>query len=258
MNHKIKYLNSYKQTVNLSKKPFDSKLTEFLPQKAGRNNRGSITVRRKGGGHKRRYRKIDFKFLNKNGKIVSLEYDPNRTAFLAGCEDRITTKKFYTLLPEGLSKGSFIGQKKTTDLLLKTGHFGMLKEFPLGTVVYGVESSPGRGSSISRSAGTFSKLIQKDFSKGLARIKLPSRKEVFVSLDCLAFAGVVSNSTHSLKVLSKAGRRRWLGIRPHVRGVAMNPVDHPHGGGEGKTSGGRPSTTPWGRLTRGQPTAKKE
>ncbi len=256
MNHKKIYLNSYNKPLNLSKKPFDLSLTKPLKKSGGRNNSGKITVRHKGGGHKRRYRQIDFDFTNASGKIVSIEYDPNRTAFIAGCVTERTGKNFYTLLPEGLDKNAKLSLKTDQDLILKTGHFASLRNFPLGSLLYSVEKTPGSGATYARAAGTYVKLIQKDLESKKAKVRLSSKKVISVPLDSLAFSGTVSNSFNNLKVLSKAGRNRWQGIRPTVRGVAMNPVDHPHGGGEGKTSGGRPSVTPWGRLTRGKPTGK--
>merc|ERR1711959_788792 len=156
------------------------------------------------------------------------EYDPFRTAFIAGCINTEKGETFYTLLPEGLTIGSSLRKKKPTDLVFKTGHYGFLRDFPLGSALYSVEQVPGQGGSLARAAGTFVKLVQKDFTTGKARVKLASKKEVLLSLDCSAFLGVVSNASHNLKVSSKAGRSRWLGFRPKVRGVAMNPVDHPH------------------------------
>merc|ERR1711907_572081 len=150
------------------------------------------------------------------------------------------------------------GKKTTADLVFKTGIFTEIKNFPLGSILYALEKRPAGGAIIARSAGSFVKLIQKDFKKGKAKVRLPSKQEVLISLNSKATFGIVSNSFHSLKVLSKAGRNRWLGTRPSVRGVAMNPVDHPHGGGEGKTSGGRHPVTPWGKPTKGHKTRSKK
>jgi len=256
MNKEIKYKNSYKRPTFLSKKPFDLSLLKPLKKKAGRNNSGKITVRHQGGGHKKRIRVMDFTFLNKKGIIRSIEYDPNRTAFIAGCTNPQNYKNFYTLYIEGLKIGSEVGVKPSKDFVFKAGQFASLREFPLGSLLNSLEFKPGKGSQIGRSAGSYVKLIQKDFEKNLARVKLPSKTEVNIPLDSIAVFGIISNLFHRSKDLSKAGRSRWLGKRPSVRGVAMNPIDHPHGGGEGKTSGGRPSVTPWGRITRGLPTRK--
>ena len=257
MNKKIKYLNSYQRPSVLSKKPFDKSLSKSLTKKGGRNNFGRITVRHKGGGHKQRLRLLDFNFSNEVGIIKSIEYDPKRTSFIAGCFNTETKENFYTLLSEGLTVGSKIGIKKKEDPVFSVGFSSPLRDFPLGSLLHSVENKPLTGAQLGRSAGSYVKLIQKDFDKGQARVRLPSKKEINIPLDARAIFGVVSNSSNRTKDLAKAGRSRWLGIRPSVRGVAMNPVDHPHGGGEGKTSGGRPSSTPWGRLTRGKPTRKK-
>lgn len=256
LNNQIKYLNSYKKLANLAKKPFDVSLTKRLKRRGGRNNFGRITVRHQGGGHKRRSRLIDFNFLNSCGIISSIEYDPTRTSFVAGCVNSETGKNFYTLLSQGLKVGSIVGKKKDNNPVFQVGQSSALRNFPLGSLLHSLELKKQKGSQISRSAGSFIKLIQKDFESGMARVKLPSKKEITVPLDSFAVFGIVSNLAHRSKNLSKAGRSRWLGKRPSVRGVAMNPIDHPHGGGEGKTSGGRPSVTPWGRLTRGKPTKK--
>ena len=258
MNKKIKYINSYKKPSNLVKKPFDRSLTKSLKKKGGRNNFGRITVRHQGGGSKQRSRLIDFKFLNKTGIVSSIEYDPTRTAFVAGCRNPSTGSNFYNLLSDGLKIGSIIGQKDKNNPVFKIGQSASIKDFPLGSLIHSLEIKCKRGSQLGRSAGSFIKLVQKDLDKNTARVKLPSKKEITVSLDSFAIFGVVSNLSHRSKDLAKAGRSRWLGKRPSVRGVAMNPIDHPHGGGEGKTSGGRPSVTPWGKLTRGKPTKKSK
>jgi large subunit ribosomal protein L2 len=257
MNKKIKYLNSYKKPSFLSKKPFDFSLTKSLKKNGGRNNQGRITVRHRGGGHKKRLRLLDFNFKNLNGIVESIEYDPTRSSFIAGCKNPVTGKNFYTLLTEGLSLKSQFGLKSKEDPVFKIGNSAKIVDYPLGSLLHSVELKPKKGSQIARSAGSYIKLIQKDLVKGIARVKLPSKKEISLPLNSLAIYGIVSNASHRTKDLSKAGRSRWLGKKPTVRGVAMNPIDHPHGGGEGKSSGGRPSVTPWGRLTRGQPTRKK-
>jgi large subunit ribosomal protein L2 len=258
MNKKIKYLNSYKRPSNFSKKPFVFSLTKTLKKNGGRNNHGRITVRHKGGGQKQRSRLVDFRFTHSRGVIKAIEYDPTRSAFVAGCLDTKTSKKFYSLLPDGLGIGDPIGIKEKENPVFKNGFSAPVSDFPLGSLVHSLEFKKGKGSQIARSAGSYVKIIQKDFEKGLARVKLPSKKELVIPLNTFAVFGVVSNLSHRTKDLSKAGRARWLGRRPTVRGVAMNPIDHPHGGGEGKTSGGRPSVTPWGRLTRGRPTRKPQ
>jgi large subunit ribosomal protein L2 len=256
MNSKIKYLNSYKRPSNFSKKPFNRSLTKILKKNGGRNNFGRVTVRHKGGGQKQRIRLVDFNFLHEKAIVQAIEYDPARSAFLAGCKNLETDKTFYTILSDGLEIGSSLGFKNRSEPVFKSGFAAPIKDFPLGSLVHSLELKPGKGSQLARSAGSYVKIIQKDFEKGLAKVKLPSKKEAVVSLNTFAVFGVVSNLSHRTKDLAKAGRSRWLGRRPSVRGVAMNPIDHPHGGGEGKTSGGRPSVTPWGRLTRGKPTRK--
>lgn len=257
MRHTVKYRNSFQKNKQLSNKPFSKSLTKTLQKNGGRNNTGRITVRHQGGGHKKRYRDIDFNFNYKEAIIVSIEYDPNRSAYIAGCLNLDTHKPFYVLLTEGLEKFSSLGLKAKDDFVFKSGCHCTLLDIPLGSLVHSLELKPGKGAQLGRSAGSYLKLLQKNTKTGLAKLRLPSKKEVVVPLSTMAILGVVSNSSHYSKVISKAGRSRWLGKRPSVRGVAMNPFDHPHGGGEGKTSGGRPSVTPWGRLTKGQPTRKK-
>jgi large subunit ribosomal protein L2 len=230
-----------------------------IKSKGGRNNKGSIAVRRRGGGHKKLYRHIDFKFNNFCGKILNIEYDPFRTAFIARVLDFNSKKLSYVLLTNGLKVGDIIySSNSSKGYPLKDGNRFPILDIPLGYLISNVELKPKKGGQLCRSAGTFCKLLQKDLNSGLARLKLPSKEERLVSLNCFATIGPISDPFISSKNLKKAGRSRWKGIRPHVRGVAMNPVDHPHGGGEGKTSGGRPSVTPWGRITKGQPTRKNK
>ena len=228
-------------------------LTEGLSKKGGRNNRGRITARRIGGGAKRLYRKVDFK-RNKwdvPAKVERLEYDPNRTAFIAliKYEDGELS---YILAPQRLAVGETVITSKTADI--KPGNVLPLRNMPLGTIVHNVEMKPKKGGQIARAAGTYVQFAGRDGS--YAQIKLSSGELRLVPLDCLATVGAVSNPDNMNKVLGKAGRKRHLGKRPSVRGVAMNPVDHPHGGGEGKASGGRHPVTPWGKKTRGPKTRK--
>ena len=230
-------------------------LTEGLSKKGGRNNRGRITARRIGGGAKRLYRKVDFK-RNKwdvPATVERLEYDPNRTAFIAliKYEDGELS---YILAPQRLAVGETVITSKTADI--KPGNVLPLRNMPLGTIVHNVEMKPKKGGQIARAAGTYVQFAGRDGS--YAQIKLSSGELRLVPLDCLATVGAVSNPDNMNKVLGKAGRKRHLGKRPSVRGVAMNPVDHPHGGGEGKASGGRHPVTPWGKKTRGPKTRKNK
>jgi len=226
-------------------------LTEGLRKKGGRNNTGRITARRRGGGHKRRYRVIDFK-RNKFdvvGTIERLEYDPNRTAFIAlvNYEDG---ERAYILAPQRLAVGDKVVAGNQVDI--RPGNAMPMKNIPVGTIIHNVEMKPGKGGQISRSAGTYVQLIGKD--QGYAQLRLSSGELRMVRGECLATIGAVSNPDQQNIKLGKAGRHRWLGKRPSVRGVAMNPIDHPHGGGEGRTSGGRHPVTPWGKPTKGKRT----
>jgi large subunit ribosomal protein L2 len=229
----------------------EASLTEGLRKKGGRNNLGRITVRFRGGGHKRRYRMIDFK-RNKfdvAATVERLEYDPNRTAFIAlvRYEDG---EKAYILAPQRLAVGDTVIAGEKVDI--KPGNALPLKNIPVGTVVHNVELKQGKGGQIARSAGTYVQLVGKD--QGYAQIRLSSGELRIVRGECMATIGAVSNPDQQNISLGKAGRTRWLGFRPHVRGVAMNPIDHPHGGGEGRTSGGRHPVTPWGKPTKGKKT----
>lgn len=227
-------------------------LTEGLRKTGGRNNTGRITARRIGGGHKRRYRMIDFKRNAKFGvpaKVERLEYDPNRTAFIAliRYEDGELS---YILAPQRLQVGDTVIADNRVDV--KPGNAMPLASIPVGTIVHNVELKPGKGGQVARSAGSYVQLVGKD--QGYAQLRLGSGEVRLVRGECLATIGAVSNSDHQNVKLGKAGRNRWLGKRPSVRGVAMNPVDHPHGGGEGRTSGGRHPVTPWGKPTKGKRT----
>lgn len=232
-------------------KPLAS-LTEGLRKKGGRNNLGRITVRFRGGGHKRRYRLIDFKRNDKfdmNATVERLEYDPNRTAFIALVKYEDGEQR-YILAPQRLAVGDVVVAGEKVDI--KPGNCLPLKNIPVGTVVHNVELKQGKGGQIARSAGTYVQLVGKD--QGYAQVRLSSGELRIVRGECLATIGAVSNPDQQNINLGKAGRMRWLGFRPHVRGVAMNPIDHPHGGGEGRTSGGRHPVTPWGKPTKGKKT----
>ena len=226
-------------------------LTEGLSKKGGRNNAGRITARRRGGGHKRLYRVIDFKRrkFDVPAKVLRLEYDPNRTAFIALIEYQ-DGELGYILAPQRLDVGDTVIAGDKVDV--KPGNAMPLASIPVGTIVHNVEMKPGKGGQIARSAGTYVQLVGRD--AGHALLRLGSGEARMVRAECMATIGAVSNSDQGNIKLGKAGRKRWLGKRPSVRGVAMNPVDHPHGGGEGHTSGGRHPVTPWGRPTKGAKT----
>ena len=228
-------------------------LTEGLTKTGGRNNTGRITCRHIGGGHKRRYRLIDWKRrkFGVEGTVERLEYDPNRTAFIAliKYEDG---EKAYILAPQRLSAGDKVIADEKTDV--KPGNAMKLKNMPVGTIIYNIEMKPGKGGQMVRSAGTFGQLVGRD--RGYAQIKLASGELRVVPSECMATVGAVSNPDHMNTNDGKAGRKRWKGVRPTTRGVAMNPVDHPLGGGEGKSAGGRHPCTPWGKPTMGYKTRR--
>jgi large subunit ribosomal protein L2 len=226
-------------------------LTEGLTKKGGRNNAGRITARRRGGGHKRLYRMVDFKRrkFDVPAKVLRLEYDPNRTAFIALVE-YADGEVSYILAPQRLEAGDTVVSGAKADI--KPGNALPLASIPVGTIVHNVEMKPGKGGQIARSAGTYVQLVGRD--AGHALLRLGSGEVRMVRAECMATIGAVSNPDQANIKLGKAGRKRWLGKRPSVRGVAMNPVDHPHGGGEGRTSGGRHPVTPWGRPTKGAKT----
>jgi len=226
-------------------------LTEGLRGHGGRNNLGRITVRFRGGGHKRRYRMIDFKRdkVDMIGTVERLEYDPNRTAFIALIRYEDGEKR-YIIAPQRLAAGDVVVAGEKVDV--KPGNAMPLKNIPVGTVVHNVELKVGKGGQIARSAGTYVQLVGKD--QGYAQLRLSSGEVRVVRGECFATIGAVSNPDQQNVSYGKAGRMRWLGFRPHVRGVAMNPIDHPHGGGEGRTSGGRHPVTPWGKPTKGKKT----
>ena len=230
-----------------SEKP-EKSLVEPKKGTGGRNNTGRVTSRFIGGGHKQAYRVIDFK-REKSGvaaTVASIEYDPNRSARIALLHYKDGEKR-YILQPDGLKVGQTVMSGPEADIL--TGNALPLKNIPAGTVVHAIELRPGKGAQMARSAGTQAQLVSREGDWAL--LKLPSGETRRVPSDCMATIGVVGNSDHENVSLGKAGRKRWLGKMPHNRGVTMNPVDHPHGGGEGKTSGGRHPVTPWGQPTRG-------
>lgn len=229
-------------------------LTEGLSKSGGRNNKGRITTRHIGGGHKRSYRLVDFKRqkFDVKGNVERIEYDPNRSAFIAlvKYEDG---EQAYILAPQRLNVGDTVLSADKVDI--KPGNAMPLKNIPIGTIIHNVEMKPGKGGQIARAAGTYVQLVGKD--SGYAQVKLRSGELRLIRAECLASIGAVSNPDHQNENIGKAGRNRWKGKRPTVRGVAMNPVDHPHGGGEGKTSGGRHPVTPWGQPTKGKRTRDK-
>jgi large subunit ribosomal protein L2 len=238
-------------TTSTSYKP----LTEPLKRTGGRNNRGEITSWWRGGGHKRNYRIIDFKRDKKNipAKVATVEYDPNRSANIA-LLTYADGEKRYILHPLGLKVGDTVISSDGADIL--PGNCVPLKNIPLGTQLHNVELKQGRGGQIARSAGSSVQLVAKE---GLyASVKMPSSELRLISIECLATIGQVGNLDHENVSIGKAGRSRWLGKRPHNRGVVMNPVDHPLGGGEGKSSGGRHPTTPWGKPTKGYKTRRNK
>ena len=226
-------------------------LVEKLDQSGGRNNHGEITSWWRGGGHKRLYRIIDFKRdkLDIPGTVATIEYDPNRSSRIA-LISYADGEKRYILQPAGLKVGDKIIASENADILL--GNALPLKNIPLGTLLHNVELRPGKGGQIARSAGSSVQLVAKEGD--YASVKMPSGEIRHVPLVCFATIGQVGNSDHENVSIGKAGRSRWLGNRPHNRGVVMNPVDHPHGGGEGKTSGGRHPVSPWGLPTKGYKT----
>lgn len=252
-----------------------NKLIYGLKKTGGRNNLGRITVFHKGGGHKKKYRIIEFKRNKWVGlnRVENIEYDPNRSANIAKIFHLSTSKSYYIIAPHGLKQGDIIQTQESLKNfyhnnnnnegmnfhfdIRSPGHCLPLKELPPGTLINNIEIFPGSGSSLIRAAGTSARLLQ-SLSTGYSIILLNSGERRLLKSECFAVTGQISNPEHFNKTLDKAGANRWRGIRPTVRGVAMNPVDHPHGGGEGKTSGGRPSVSPWGKLTKGVPTRKSK
>jgi len=235
----------------LWKGPPVKELTEGKREQGGRNNAGRITVRHRGGGHKRRFRIVDFKRAKRDmpAEVVRLEYDPNRSGFIAlvKYEDGELS---YILAPQRLKAGDKIVAGERVDV--KPGNAMPMRNIPVGTIIHNVELKAGKGGQLARSAGTYVQLVGRD--AGYALLRLSSGEVRRVRGECLATIGAVSNPDEQNIVIGKAGRSRWLGKRPTVRGVAMNPIDHPHGGGEGRTSGGRHPVTPWGKGTKGTKT----
>ncbi len=230
-------------------------LTEGLSKSGGRNNHGRITARRMGGGHKRRYRIVDFKRRKFDvvATVERLEYDPNRTAFIALVR-YADGELSYILAPQRLKAGDKVVAGEKADI--KPGNAMPLKSIPVGTIVHNVEMKPGAGGKMARAAGSYVQLVGRD--TGYALLRLGSGEVRMVRGECMATIGAVSNPDQQNINLGKAGRNRWLGRRPAVRGVAMNPIDHPHGGGEGRTSGGRHPVTPWGKPTKGKKTRQNK
>jgi len=238
----------------LAKKRPEKHLTESRKRTGGRNSNGRITVRFRGGGHKRLYRRVDFR-RDKDGVpavVEAIEYDPNRTAAIALVKYEDGEKR-YIIAPQGLAVGDRVESGEEVEL--KIGNCMPLKAMPLGTTVHNVELRPGHGAKLVRGAGLGADLMAREGKH--AHLKLPSGEVRLVHVECRAVIGHVGNAEHEAKSLGKAGRKRWLGRRPHVRGVAMNPVDHPMGGGEGKASGGRHPCSPWGQLAKGYKTRKR-
>ena len=248
----LRYRTGYTFDEITTDKP-EKSLIKPNPRTGGRNNRGRITCRHRGGGTKRHYRIIDFK-RDKIGipaKVATIEYDPNRTARIALLH-YVDGEKRYILAPEGLLVGTKVMSSPEAEVTV--GNALPLDRIPLGSVIHNIELKKGRGGQIARSAGTYAQVVAKDGD--YVHVKMPSNDVHLIRKECLATIGQVSNGDHSLIKIGKAGRTRWLGIRPTVRGVVMNPVDHPMGGGEGKSSGGRHPVSPWGKLAKGGKTRK--
>ena len=229
-------------------------LTEGLSKSGGRNNAGRITSRRRGGGAKRLYRIVDFKRrkMDMTAVVARIEYDPNRTAFIALIQYE-DGEQSYILAPQRIAIGDKIVSSVKADI--KPGNAMLFSGMPIGTIVHNIELKPGKGGQIARAAGTYAQFVGRD--RGYAQIRLSSGELRLVRQECMATVGAVSNPDNSNQDLGKAGRIRHMGKRPSVRGVAMNPIDHPHGGGEGRTSGGRTPVTPWGKDTKGRRTRDK-
>ena len=240
--------------AEITRKTPEKSLLAPLKRTGGRNNNGRITMRRRGGGHKQRYRIIDFKRrkLDIPSKVATIEYDPNRSARIALLHYADGEKR-YILAPNDLKVGDTVVAGVEADI--KPGNALPLEKIPLGTMVHNIELVSGKGGQMARSAGSYAQLMAKEGD--IATLKLPSGEMRIVRRECYATIGQVGNLDHENVVWGKAGKSRWMGRRPKVRGVAMNPVDHPHGGGEGKTSGGRHPVTPWGKPTKGYKTRKK-
>ena len=240
----------------ITKSKPERKLTVALRKTGGRNHHGKITSRRRGGGHKRRYRLIDFK-RNKfdvKGTIIAIEYDPNRSSRIALVEYEDGERR-YIIAPDGIKVDQKIISSSDKSVDFEVGNAMKMKFIPDGMLIHNIELKPGKGAQMARSAGCYARIMAKD--SGMITLKLPSGEMRMVSEECAATIGVVGNKTHENSTIGKAGKSRWLGRRPKVRGVVMNPVDHPHGGGEGKASGGRHPVSPWGTPAKGYKTRKK-
>ncbi len=226
-----------------------------ISKSGGRNANGRVTARHRGGGHKRRYRVIDFKRdkIGVPAKVATIEYDPNRSARIALLH-YLDGEKRYILAPLRIRVGDMVISGDSADI--KPGNCLPIRNIPLGTHIHNIELYPGRGGQMVRSAGGYAQLMAKEGS--YAQVKLPSGEVRMVRIDCKASIGQLGNLEHENVSIGKAGRKRWLGLRPKVRGVAMNPIDHPHGGGEGKSSGGRHPVTPWGKPTKGYKTRRRK
>ena len=260
----IKYKPTTPARRNMSVPSFEE-ITKFTPEKslvqikkkhAGRNNYGKITVRHHGGGNKQKYRIIDFKrqTLDVPAKVIGIEYDPNRTAYIALIQYEDGTKK-YIIAPQGLTAGDTVYAGASADI--KPGNTLPIENIPVGTFIYNIELYPGKGAQLVRSAGCAAQLMAKE--NGEAQVRLPSGEVRIVRLNCVATIGTVSNVDHANVIIGKAGKTRHAGRRPHVRGSVMNPCDHPHGGGEGRAPIGRPTpVTPWGKPTNGYKTRSKK
>ena len=233
----------------------EKSLARGITKSGGRNNSGRITCWQRGGGHKRRYRFIDFRRekMDVPAKVASIEYDPNRSARIALLH-YLDGEKRYILAPHNIAVGDLIVSGEAVDI--QRGNTLPLRSMPLGTLVHNIEFKPGKGAQLVRAAGTVAQLLAKEGQ--YAHIRLPSGEVRLIHLDCKATVGQVGNINHENISYGKAGKSRWMGRRPHVRGVAMNPIDHPHGGGEGRTAGGRHPVTPWGVPTKGYKTRKKK
>lgn len=240
---------------NLSKiKNNNKQLTMTLKKSSGRNNSGKITVYHKGGGNKKKYKNVSFNEIPGTSMVTNIEYDSNRTSFIAKSYCFNNSKYYYTLASKNLKVLDIINSDNKV-LNVESNRY-TLDKFNIGDNIYNIELKPGCGGVLVRSAGTKATLLNKN--QEFATVLLPSGEQRFIHLNCKASSGIVSNQNHWNVDVLKAGKSRALNKRPTVRGVAMNPIDHPHGGGEGKTSGGRPSVTPWGRYTKGQPTRSKK
>ena len=259
----MKYKPTTPSRRNMMSPSFDE-VTKFTPEKsliakkkknAGRNSYGKITVRHHGGGNKQKYRLVDFKrSADETAKVIGIEYDPNRTSYIALIENE-EGKKSYIIAPVGLTDGDVVAAGENADI--KPGNVLPISAIPVGTIIHNIELDPGKGAQLVRSAGAFAQLMAKE--NGTAQVRLPSGEVRIVRLDCKATIGQVGNIEHETVKLGKAGKTRHLGIRPTVRGSVMNPCDHPHGGGEGKSPVGRPGpVTPWGKPALGYKTRNKK